>query len=181
MWNQDLYQQTVRFATEAHKGQIVPGTDLPYLLHLSNVCMEVMAALFHESKGIDANLCIQCALLHDTIEDTAVTYQQLKERFSEQVAEGVAALTKNNALPKTESMRDSLERINAIGREIGMVKLADRITNLQAPPVHWSVEKMKAYQSEARSIHAALKTFHKYLADRLAIKIEAYNSFIVAQ
>ena len=178
MWSQDLYQETILFVAEAHKEQKVPGTDLPYLVHLSNVCMEVMAALHFDSERVNPDVCILCALLHDSVEDTDVTAQLVKDKFGDAVATGVAALTKNESLPKLESMQDSLARIKAAGKAAGMVKMADRIVNLQAPPAYWPDKKIKVYQEEARLIHSELKHFHKYLADRLAKKIEDYEIYI---
>lgn len=42
--SQDIYIRASRFAAEAHNGQLVPGTDLPYMLHINLVAMEVLAA-----------------------------------------------------------------------------------------------------------------------------------------
>jgi (p)ppGpp synthase/HD superfamily hydrolase len=50
------------------KHQLVPGTRIPYLMHFSLVAMELIAALAIESS-LDGNLSVQCALLHDTLED----------------------------------------------------------------------------------------------------------------
>jgi (p)ppGpp synthase/HD superfamily hydrolase len=53
---------------EAHHGQLFPGTELPYIMHVSFVSMEVMAALAQEPTR-DGNLAVQYALLRDVIED----------------------------------------------------------------------------------------------------------------
>ena len=57
-----------------------------------------------------------------------------------------------------------------------MVKLADRITNLQPPPAHWSRQKAALYREQAIAIHAALKNCSAYLATRLQHKIETYQN-----
>lgn len=174
MWSQDRYTAAARFAAAAHAGQTVPGTDLPYLLHVSLVAMEVGAALRAE-PGHDEDLAIQCALLHDTIEDTAVTHAQLAAAFGPPVAGGVLALSKDEALPKDQRMPDSLRRIREQPRAIWLVKLADRIVNMQPPPQHWDAAKVAAYRAEARDILAALGAASPLLAARLAAKIEAYG------
>lgn len=56
-----------------------------------------------------------------------------------------------------------------------MVKLADRITNLQPPPHYWSREKIQNYKKEAELILEHLGTSNKYLADRLKEKIDGYQ------
>ena len=65
--------------------------------------------------------------------------------FGKDVADGVLALTKNENLPKEDRMRDSLERLLKQPKQVQIVKLADRITNLQAPPHYWTKEKIVNY------------------------------------
>ncbi|SDF11678.1 HD domain-containing protein [Rhodospira trueperi] len=184
-WSQDTYIRAYRFAAEAHWNetlrQCVPGTDLPYLMHVSFVAMEVIAALSVES-GHDGDVAIQCALLHDTIEDTAISHGDLLAEFGPVIADGVLALTKDSAigrdLPKAErktrQMEDSLRRIIRQPKAVWMVKMADRITNLQPPPGHWSSEKIVRYRDEATGILSALRECSPYLEKRLAEKIDAY-------
>ena len=174
-WNPDLFQRASRFAAEAHAGQCVPGTDLPYLLHLMQVAAEVMGALASEpERGADADLALVCALLHDTLEDTPTSRETIAERFGERAADGVAALTKDDSLPKGERMADSLRRILAQPKEVALVKLADRIVNLQRPPAHWSEAKIAAYKDEARTILDALGDASPHLATRFREKMAAY-------
>lgn len=178
MWQED-YIRAYRFAAQAHLGQTFPGTDLPYLMHLSFVSMEVIAALQAEPQARDETLAIQSALLHDVLEDTPTDFQELAHTFGQAVAEGVLSLSKNQDLPKSEQMTDSLKRIQQQPREIWMVKMADRLSNLQAPPSYWPSEKIQHYQTEAEIILAALKDASHYLAQRLRHKIDEYNSFII--
>lgn len=173
-WSQEKYIRSLRYAAEAHNGQTVPGTDLPYIIHVTMVAMEVMAALAHEDDR-DGDLAVQCALLHDVIEDTGVSYEKLAAEFGPGVAEGVLALSKNNDFEsKKEKMADSLARIKAQPREIWMVKLADRITNLQPPPGHWDDKKINRYREEGKVILEELGHACQYLADRLRRKIQVY-------
>ena len=180
-WSQDTYIRTYRFAAEAHKGQLVPGTDLPYLMHLSFVTMEVIAALAVEQVD-HPDLAVQCALLHDTIEDTDVTYDDVRDMFGTDVADGVLALSQDATIaalePKAErkllQLEDSVQRIKQQPKEIWMVKLADRITNLQPPPSHWNEEKIARYKEGAKLIHKELAPASVYLGQRLRMKIDGY-------
>lgn len=173
---QDLYQKAMKFAGEKHAGVKVPGTEANYLLHVSNVTMEVIMA--HKMEGgFDLDLAMQIAILHDVVEDAKVSVKDLTENFEKEVAEGVAALTKNKALEtKLKRMTDSLDRIDRMPKEVGLVKLADRITNLQAPPADWSQEKINNYLDEARLIYERLNHTNLYLAARLDNKIRLYES-----
>ncbi len=147
-WSQENYIRALNFAATAHKGQTAPGSDLPYIVHITLVAMEVIAALAYED-GLDGDLAVQCALLHDVIEDRGISHQKLAAEFGLQVANGVLALSTNDSLEsKQEKMVDSLARIKAQPREIWLVKLADRITNLQPPPLHWDLIKVGRYREE---------------------------------
>jgi (p)ppGpp synthase/HD superfamily hydrolase len=176
-WLPDSFSKACRFAAEAHQGQTMQETDLPYLLHLSLVSQEVLVALAAD-KSYDANLAVQCAWLHDTLEDTAVTYEQLQQHFGTPVADGVLALSKDETLAKSEQMADSLSRIRQQPQEIWLIKLADRISNLQPPPSSWSAEKITRYQAETRLIYDALQEANALLAGRLLAKAEAYRAFL---
>lgn len=175
-WSQDLFIQTYRFAAHAHRWQKVPGTSLPYIMHLSFVAMEVLAAAANENIG-DADLAMQCALLHDTLEDTRVRYEELQQKFGQAVADGVLALTLNKRLPRPAQMPECLERIQAQRAEIWMVKLADRITNLQPPPPHWSLTRIQDYHRESQGILEALGSASAFLAQRLRRMIVTYAAF----
>jgi (p)ppGpp synthase/HD superfamily hydrolase len=178
-WSQERYIAAFRFAAERHKGQIFTGSDLPYLMHLSFVSMEVIAALNVED-GLDGDLAVQCACLHDVIEDTVTTIDELAECFGAAVATGVLALTKDETLSKAEQISDSLRRIREQPREVAIVKLADRITNLQPPPSHWTQEKIRSYAMEARVIYDALADASPFLATRFREKLASYRATIEA-
>jgi guanosine-3',5'-bis(diphosphate) 3'-pyrophosphohydrolase len=176
---QTIYQETIIFATLKHleKNQIIPGSDLPYVVHLSNVTMEILIASKY-TNDFDLNFATRLALLHDTLEDTSATFDELEREFGIEVAEGVSALTKNESLPKEEQMMDSLNRILKLKKEVWAVKLADRITNLQDPPYYWDNNKKKKYQNEAKIILEKLKGGNEYLEKRLNSKIEEYKIYI---
>ena len=176
---QTLYQEAIKFASAKHleKGQKVPGTNLPYDVHISNVAMEVIIAGF-STPNFDLGFAVQVALLHDTIEDTATNLEELEDKFGDDVAEAVFALSKNDGLPKEQRMQDCLTSIKMLQSEVWAVKLADRITNLQPPPPEWSKEKRIKYQEEARLILIELGIGNEYLAKRLKGKIEEYGSYI---
>jgi (p)ppGpp synthase/HD superfamily hydrolase len=175
-WTPDLYIRALAFAARAHGDQKVPGTGFPYIAHVATVTQEVMAALTAE-PGLDGDLAVQCALLHDVIEDTGNTYEQVEREFGRKVADGVLALTKDMTVEKPRRLADSLVRIKAQPREAWMVKLADRITNLQPPPPQWTFEKRQEYRAEAILILDALRDASPMLAQRLADKIGEYDQF----
>lgn len=174
VWSQDAFLAALDFATRRHEGQTVPGTGFPYIAHLTSVAQEVMAALAAESDR-DGTLAVTAALLHDVIEDTPTPPDTVEEHFGPRVLAAVRALSKNPDLPKAEAMADSLERIRRQPAEVWMVKMADRIVNLNPPPPHWTAEKIAAYRAEAETILAALAPASPFLAQRLSTRIAAYG------
>jgi (p)ppGpp synthase/HD superfamily hydrolase len=181
-WTIDTLQEVWQLATKMHDGQKYGGRDngeqIEYLNHIASVVFEVMIAVGVD-KNINADLAIKCALLHDTIEDTALTFDDIKSKFGADVAAGVQALTKNNDIQgKKEKMIDSLQRIRQQPKEVWAVKMADRICNLYAPPYYWNNDKKREYMDEARLIHRELKEGCVYLADRLMVKINEYDRFL---
>lgn len=178
MFSQEEYLKALRFVAKAHKEQKTPY-GLPYLTHVTSVAMEVIHASIESKLDDDkANKAISCALLHDVLEDTDMTFDDIFNEFGLDIAEGVEALSKDENLPKKQQMQDSLNRILEQPYEIQLVKLADRITNLQKPPNDWDNEKKKAYLKEAKFILSCLKNSNLYLSARLEKKIEDYNQYI---
>jgi len=176
MINQDKITEAWFFASRVHKEQFYPGEKLPYLTHIGNVMMEVMAVAFRLEN---AELAICCAILHDTIEDTPTTHADIEKAFGTSVADGVMALSKNgNFETKKEKMMDSLTRIKQQPKEIWVVKMADRVANLGKPPHYWSAEKIEAYRDEAQIILENLGVADELMAERLRGKIEDYGKFI---
>ena len=164
----------MKFAGEKHCNQKVPGSSANYLLHISNVAMEILTA-YNNQPEFDLAFTVQVAILHDVLEDTETSFKELEDHFGTEVTIGVLALTKDESLPtKKEAMADSLKRINEQRFEVGMLKLADRIINLQQPPNHWTQEKMENYLEEAKLISNQLNGKNDYLNLRLEKKIKDY-------
>lgn len=176
-FSRDLYMRALNFASARHLGQKMPGSENPYVIHVAAVAMEVLATFALEEVP-DADLAVACALLHDTVEDTEATREEVAAEFGEAVAAGVVALSKDPALPKEQQLADSLARIRMQPRAVWLVKLADRAVNLEAPPHYWSMDKRRAYLREAGQILDALGEASPSMAARLRDKRVAYEAFI---
>ncbi len=178
----DSYQRAWEFVTLKHMGQTYGGRSvdqqIPYINHLASVAAEVAAGIVGE-PGWDGSLALHCALLHDVLEDTSATFDEVSDQFGIAVARGVQALSKDAALgTSAERMQDSLRRIQLQPKEVWAVKLADRIANLYHPPFYWNAEKIAQYKIEARTILDALGSANPRLAARLADKIAAYGGLL---
>jgi (p)ppGpp synthase/HD superfamily hydrolase len=183
VWDRERYLKAWYFASIRHTGQKygghMQGQQIEYLTHIGKVSMEVIWALQQSAENYNADLAVQCAILHDILEDTSTKYEELAELFGISVADGVLALTKNTSLPdKTEQMKDSLDRIKLQPKEIWMVKMADRISNLYKAPFYWNKQKIASYTEEAEMIYHSLHPANNELADRLKEKIQTYKKYL---
>jgi len=141
-----------QFAALKHAHQKRKGAaGEPYVNHLIEVAGLVAEALAEP----DTNL-VMAALLHDTIEDTATTREELVERFGTDVADLVVELTDDKSLPKEERKRLQIENAPKKSRRAQTIKLADKISNLRAilasPPVDWDVQRQKEYFTWAKRV-----------------------------
>lgn len=170
-WDQDVFKSALDFAAKAHGDQKIKGSGAPYVVHVVKVATELLCVA---DGSFDVSFAMQCALLHDSMEDTKITFDALADRFGKRVADAVAALSKNPNLLASERMHDCLRRIRQQPREVWMVKLADRLTNLEPPPPKWSTEKIAEYRAEAQEIYQALAEAHAGLAKRMRAKMDAY-------
>lgn len=154
------------------------GEFLNFIDHIEKVTFEVMTTTMFEHH-LNANLAVKCAMLHDTLEDTRITYKEIEERFGKPVADGVLALTKDsNIRNRKHKMIDTLERIKKQPIEIWVVKLADRLANLSFPPFYWDNKKKKEYLEESELIYNYLHEASPFLAQKLYNKMIEYQRFI---
>lgn len=80
-WNPDLFMDAWHLASHRHKSQTYGGENegeqIEYLNHIGSVVMEVTNCLHQTEYSYDADLAILCAVLHDTIEDTKTSYEEI--------------------------------------------------------------------------------------------------------
>lgn len=123
--NRLLWQSAASFAARAHSGQRRKDGRTPYVAHVFRVAMTV-----RDLFACDDPVAIAAALLHDTIEDTTVDYDDLASEFGEDVAQCVAALTKNAAMPEPQREAAYDAKLAAADWRARLVKLADAYDNL---------------------------------------------------
>jgi guanosine-3',5'-bis(diphosphate) 3'-pyrophosphohydrolase len=123
-----LVSEAAELAARRHNGMARKGRGSePYINHLA----EVANLLSTATDGADAEL-VAAGWLHDTIEDTETTREELAQRFSERVASLVVECTDDMSLPKSERRR--LQVIDARKKSPGtkLIKIADKISNIGA-------------------------------------------------
>jgi (p)ppGpp synthase/HD superfamily hydrolase len=122
---QTFFQEAVAYAARAHRHQLRKDGKTPYVAHVVRVTLTLM-----HTFGCDDPIAIQAAILHDTIEDTTTDYEDIADRFGDEVARCVAALTKNMALPDEAREREYDQRLATGPWQARLIKIADTFDNL---------------------------------------------------
>ncbi len=124
MGNSSVWQRAASFAARAHMGQLRKDETTPYIAHPFRVAM-VIRHVF----DCDDEVAIAAAMLHDTIEDTPVDYDDIAKAFGDAVADAVAAMSKNMVMPETQREADYDARLAAGPWQGRLIKLADVYDN----------------------------------------------------
>lgn len=148
--------EAARFAAEKHAQQKRKGASgEPYVNHL----LEVAQLIAGSSDDLDTEL-VMAGLLHDTVEDTGVTPQELEQRFGKDVAGLVAEVTDDKSLPKETRKSLQVQNAPAKSQRGQTLKLADKISNLRSllanPPVGWDLARKLQYFEWAKNVVSGL-------------------------
>jgi (p)ppGpp synthase/HD superfamily hydrolase len=119
-----LYLKAISFASRAHNGQLRKDKRTPYVSHVFRVAM-----ICRDVFGCDNETVLCTAILHDTIEDRDVDFDDIESRFGIKIANCVAAMSKNMLLREPEREKDYDERLASASWHARMVKLADVYDN----------------------------------------------------
>jgi guanosine-3',5'-bis(diphosphate) 3'-pyrophosphohydrolase len=147
-----LVIRAVEFAAQKHRMQRRKDSDAsPYINH-PIALMHVLCI----DGGITAPAILAAAALHDTIEDTETTEQELRTMFGDEIASLVLEMTDDKSLPKAARKRLQIEHAQHMSPEAALVKLADKICNLRDvaanPPAGWSIERRMEYFEWAKAV-----------------------------
>jgi len=147
-----LLLKALAFAAHKHRDQRRKDPEAsPYINHP----IALADVLVNEGGVTDVEV-LAAALLHDTVEDTATTHQELADAFGSRVARIVAEVTDDKSLPRAERKRAQIEHAGALSPEAKLVKLADKICNLrdvaERPPASWSLERRREYFDWAKQV-----------------------------
>jgi guanosine-3',5'-bis(diphosphate) 3'-pyrophosphohydrolase len=155
--------KALAFAAHKHRDQRRKDPEAsPYINHP----IALADVLVNEGGVTDVEvLC--AALLHDTVEDTATTPEELAGAFGARVARIVAEVTDDKTLSKSERKRLQVEHAGELSQEAKLVKLADKICNLRdvaerAPP-SWDLARRREYFDWAKRVVDGLRGAHPRL------------------
>ena len=158
--NLALLLKALSFAAHKHRDQRRKDAEAsPYINHPIALA-EVLAG----EGGVADLEVLAAALLHDTIEDTATTLEELREHFGARIAAMVAEDTDDKDLPKADRKRLQIEHAAVISPGAKLVKLADKICNLRdvagRPPAKWDLARRREYFDWAKRVIDGLRGAH---------------------
>ena len=133
------------FAARKHRGQKRKDAEgTPYINHPIHV-----VHLLANVGGITDIETLQAGMLHDTVEDTDATAEEIEALFGRTVRDLVMEVTDDKSLEKAERKRLQIEKAPNLSPRAKLIKLADKIANLSdmivSPPVGWSLERLRQY------------------------------------
>ncbi|MBS0489465.1 MAG: HD domain-containing protein [Proteobacteria bacterium] len=160
-----LVLEAACFAAQRHAQQRRKGMDHePYINHL----LEVASLLAQSSDPLDVNLVV-AGLLHDIVEDTHTTREEVAARFGEDVAGLVMEVTDDKTLPKQVRKDLQVQRAPHKSPRAQKLKAADKISNLRSliisPPADWSPERRVEYVAWARRVIDGCGSLDGFLKD----------------
>jgi (p)ppGpp synthase/HD superfamily hydrolase len=128
IWMEDsaeIIQNAKKFAQEKHKNQKRKDGVTPYSDHLEGVVNRL------KNLGITDKETLCAAWLHDVIEDTNVTFDQVSERFGREIAVIVLSLTKDQNIPKKERETQYITQLKEASLQTKIIKLCDISANIK--------------------------------------------------
>ena len=133
-----LILKAAHFAAQKHRDQRRKDKEVsPYINHPISV-----AKIISEIGNTEDPKVLAAALLHDTIEDTETTVDELIDNFGERVCSLVQEVTDDKSLPKMERKQRQIEHAKEISEGAALIKLGDKISNVtditNTPPTDWN-------------------------------------------
>ena len=158
-----LLLKALTFAARKHRDQRRKDARAsPYINHPI-----ALADVLVNEGGVTDHEVLCAALLHDTVEDTATTHEELVDAFGSRIARMVAEVTDDKRLPKQERKRLQIEHAPHLSDGAKLVKLADKICNLRdvasSPPSQWPIERRREYFEWGKRVIDGLRGVHPRL------------------
>ncbi|MEO7157982.1 MAG: HD domain-containing protein [Vicinamibacterales bacterium] len=151
------------FAAYKHRNQRRKDVDAsPYINHPI-----ALAHVLAVEAGVDDEHTLAAAILHDTLEDTETSFEELSERFGTPIAKTVAEVSDDITLPRLRRKALQIEHASHLSKRAKLVKLADKICNLRDvstnPPRDWPLARRREYFDWGKQVIDGLRGVHPRL------------------
>jgi len=166
------------FAADKHRGQKRKDAQkTPYINHPIYV-VNLMAGV----GGITDIEALQAGMLHDTVEDTDTSPEEIETRFGYAVRALVMEVTDDKSLEKQERKRRQIEKAPRLSPRAKVIKLADKIANLTdilaSPPAHWPLERRQQYVDWSNKVIAGCRGHNVQLEKIYDAKVIEANAHL---
>lgn len=152
--------EALKFSAEKHGSQTRKGETRPPYIHHP---IEVAELLWRVGEVRDVSVLV-AGLLHDTLEDTNTTPEEIRDRFGEEVLSRVQEVTDDKSLRKQDRKRLQIKHAPSLSPGAKQIKLADKCCNVREikddPPVDWSLERKQEYLNWAEQVVIGLRGTH---------------------
>jgi len=147
----NLILKATQFSALKHQNQKRKDGKTPYVIHPISV-----AVILSEIGGIDDEEVLSAALLHDTIEDTDTTADEIDREFGSNISSIVEELTDNKELSYSERKQFQIDHASDLSKEATLVKIADKTSNvtdlINEKPTDWDAARCKEYIDWAEAV-----------------------------
>ena len=152
MKNTPLIEKALAFATEKHKNYTRADEEQsPYIVHPIAV-----RHILSEVGGVEDAEVLAAALLHDTLEDTPTTREELIENFGQRVCSLVEEVSDDKTLPKQTRKDLQIQHAPQLSEGAVLIKLGDKISNVtditNTPPTNWDSNRRLEYFEWAEKV-----------------------------
>lgn len=161
----EVVLRAAAFAADKHRKQRRKDAEAsPYINH------PIQLAYILVQADVEDPVVLAAALLHDTLEDTETTLEELQIVFGYEIAGIVDECSDDKNLGKLARKQAQVDRASNISGRAKLVKLADKIANVNdlndAPPAGWSLERKREYFDWAKRVVDQIRGTHAALEAR---------------
>lgn len=143
------------FAARKHSRQRRKNADVPYVNHPLGVAQSLVA-----EGGVDDAKVLAAAILHDTLEDTDTSFDELEREFGREIASMVQEVSDDKHLQKAQRKQAQVAHAPSMSPGARLVKLADKLYNLRdlarLPPANWDAARVRGYFCWAHAVVEAI-------------------------
>ncbi|MBN2531579.1 MAG: HD domain-containing protein [Spirochaetales bacterium] len=173
--NQDMMIfKAIEYAAKAHKGQFRKGTRIPYIFHPVNVAQRLLEHNYPDDLVI-------AGLLHDTIEDTPVTADDIRKKFGDAIADLVIGASEKNRKETWENRKkETLEKLKTAPHDLLILSCADKLDNICS--IKRDLRKLgESLWERFNQPGEKQKWYYKNLAQLFKQRLKEFDSFLLAE
>ncbi len=171
-----ILDKAIKLAVDAHSNQRRKGSDIPYIVHP----LETLAIV---STMTNDEHVLAASVLHDVVEDTDVTIQDIKDQFGEKVAEYVEAESEDKRLGQSEEStwkirkKETIEDLKTASLEVQMITLGDKLSNVRSMYRDYNRigdDLWQRFNQKDKNEHA---WYYKSICDILSKELSDYDAY----